>query len=189
MKSPWASCQIRKNTGYACAGNAGNVFPRRQFQKKLLYSDPGMHHGTCVTHVPWCMSGSLTCGDGENRSRHSRRMHIRNFAYLARGPLSCYIIYICHRCYRSLPTLLYQIFFTGLNRYLCKTVSNHRSFHCLFHRMFLEYVKVNIKTPPYWPFVGGIHRWPVVSPHKVASNAPNVSMSWRHHVLEGEINK
>ena len=25
-----------------------------------------MHHGTCVTHVPWCISGSLTCGDGEN---------------------------------------------------------------------------------------------------------------------------
>ena len=25
-----------------------------------------MHHGTCVTHVPWCMSGSLTCGGGEN---------------------------------------------------------------------------------------------------------------------------
>ena len=25
-------------------------------------SDSGMHHGTCVTHVPWCMSGSLTDG-------------------------------------------------------------------------------------------------------------------------------
>ena len=24
---PWASCQIRKNCGCACAGNAGNVFP------------------------------------------------------------------------------------------------------------------------------------------------------------------
>ena len=24
-----------------------------------------MHHGTCVTHVPWCMSGSLTRGGGE----------------------------------------------------------------------------------------------------------------------------
>ena len=23
-------------------------------------SDPIMHHGTCVTHVPWCMPGSLT---------------------------------------------------------------------------------------------------------------------------------
>ena len=62
----WASYQIRKLAGCACAGNAGNVFPRRRFQRKLLVSDPGMHHGTCVTHVPWCMSGSLTCGDGEN---------------------------------------------------------------------------------------------------------------------------
>ena len=31
-----------------------------------LFSDPCMHYGTCVTHVPWCMSGSLTCGGGEN---------------------------------------------------------------------------------------------------------------------------
>ena len=66
MASSWASYQIRKIAGCACAGNAGNVFPRRLFQRKPLVSDPGMHHGTCVTHVPWCMSGSLTCGDGEN---------------------------------------------------------------------------------------------------------------------------
>ena len=26
----------------------------------LRVSGPDMHHGTCVTHVPWCMSGSLT---------------------------------------------------------------------------------------------------------------------------------
>ena len=62
----WASYQICKIAGCACAGNAGNVFPRRRFQRKPLVSDPGMHHGTCVTHVPWCMSGLLTCGDGEN---------------------------------------------------------------------------------------------------------------------------
>ena len=63
---PWTSYQIRKIAGCACAGNAGNVFPRRRFQRKPIVGDPGMHHGTCVTHVPWCMSGSLTCGDGEN---------------------------------------------------------------------------------------------------------------------------
>ena len=62
----WASYQIRKIAGCACAGNAGNVFPRRRFQRKPVVSDPGMHHGTCVTHVPWCMSGSLTRGRGEN---------------------------------------------------------------------------------------------------------------------------
>ena len=25
-------------------------------------SDPDMHHGTCMTYVPWCMPGSLTRG-------------------------------------------------------------------------------------------------------------------------------
>ena len=62
----WASYQICKIAGCACAGNVGNVFPRRRFQRKPLVSDPGMHHGTCVTHVPWCMPGSLTCGHREN---------------------------------------------------------------------------------------------------------------------------
>ena len=33
-------------------------------------------------------------------------------------------------------------------------------------------------------FVGGIHRWPVNSPHKwMASYAVNVSIWWRHHVF------
>ena len=62
----WASYQIRNIAGCACAGNAGNVFPRRRLQRKSLVSDPGMHHGTCGTHVPWCMSGSLASGGGEN---------------------------------------------------------------------------------------------------------------------------
>ena len=40
--------------------------PRHQVQRKPLVSDPGMHQDTCVTHVSWCMSGSLTRGGGEN---------------------------------------------------------------------------------------------------------------------------
>ena len=49
-----------------------------RLERKLLVSDPGMHHGTCITHVPWCMSGSLTAVAGK-RSRHSRRMHNPQF--------------------------------------------------------------------------------------------------------------
>ena len=49
-------------------------------------SDPGMHHSTCVTHVPWCMSGSLTRGGGENVCGIPAACPTRNFAYLARGP-------------------------------------------------------------------------------------------------------
>ena len=66
LKTQWASNQIRKIAGWACAVNAGNVSPHRRLQRKPLVSDPGMRHGTCVTHVPWCMSGSLTCGGGGN---------------------------------------------------------------------------------------------------------------------------
>ena len=32
------------------------------FSPSLRVSDPDMHHGTCVTHVPWCMSRLLTGG-------------------------------------------------------------------------------------------------------------------------------
>ena len=42
------------------------TFPRYRLQRKPLVSDPGMHHGTCFTHVPWYMSGSLTRCSGEN---------------------------------------------------------------------------------------------------------------------------
>ena len=41
-------------------------FHRHWLQRNPQFSDPAMHHGTCVTHVPWCTSGSLTCGGGEN---------------------------------------------------------------------------------------------------------------------------
>ena len=47
-------------------GMPGTFSPAADFQRKPLVSDPGMHHGTCVTHVPWCMSGSLTRSGGEN---------------------------------------------------------------------------------------------------------------------------
>ena len=58
-------------------------FPRHRLQGKPLVSDPGMHHGTYVTHVPWCMSGSLTQCGGEN---DPGACATRNFTYLARGP-------------------------------------------------------------------------------------------------------
>ena len=58
------------------------------FSPPTWVSDPDMHHGTCVTHVPRCMSGSLTIGFLWNRwrgkrSRHSQRM--RNPQYYVSG--------------------------------------------------------------------------------------------------------
>ena len=54
-------------------------------------SDPDMHHGACVTHVPWCMSGSLTSGFLWSQWRGNvpdipGACATRNFTCLARGP-------------------------------------------------------------------------------------------------------
>ena len=60
--------------------------PRHRLQRKPIVSNPGMHHGTCGTHVPWCMSGSLTRGGGQNAPGIPGACAIRNFMYLIRGP-------------------------------------------------------------------------------------------------------
>ena len=56
-------------------------------------SDPDIHHGTCVTHVPWCMPGSLTSGffwsrRRGNRSRHSQRMRNPQFYVSGKRPMA-----------------------------------------------------------------------------------------------------
>ena len=60
-------------------------FPCHRFHREPLVSDPGMHQGTCVTHVPWCMSGSLTRDDGENVPGILGACTTCDITYLARG--------------------------------------------------------------------------------------------------------
>ena len=88
----WTSYQIRKIAGCACARNAGNVFPHHRFQRKSLVSDPGMHHGTCVTHVSWCMSGSLTCGDGKTFPAFPAHAH-QQFCVSGKTPVVRYFTF------------------------------------------------------------------------------------------------
>ena len=63
-----------------------------KFSLPLRVSDPDMHHGTCMTHVPWCMPGSLTSGFLWNRWRgkrfwHSRRMRNPQFYVSGKRPM------------------------------------------------------------------------------------------------------
>ena len=74
------NCGLRMRRAYR------ERFPRHRLQRKPLVSDTDMHHGTCITHVPWCMSGSLTNGGGEYVPGIPGACATRNFTYLARGP-------------------------------------------------------------------------------------------------------
>ena len=63
-------------------------------------SDPDMHHGTCVTHMPWCMPGSLTGGFlwswwRGKRSRHSRRMRNPQFYVSGKRPIVTIVVWQC----------------------------------------------------------------------------------------------
>ena len=62
-------------------------------------SDPDMHYGTCVTHVPWCLAGSLTSGClwGQRlgkRSRHSRRMRNPQLYVSGKRPIVIHVTFL-----------------------------------------------------------------------------------------------
>ena len=65
------------------------------FSPPLRVSNPDMHRGTCMTHVPWCMPGSLTSGFlrsrwGGKRSPHSRCMRNLQFYVTGKRPMETY---------------------------------------------------------------------------------------------------
>ena len=72
----------KQNCGMRMRLECRERFSRHWLQRKPLVVDPGMHHGSWVTSVPWCMSGSLNHDGGEKRSRYSRRMRNRQFFYI-----------------------------------------------------------------------------------------------------------
>ena len=60
-------------------------------------SDPDMHHGTCATHVLWCIAGSLTSGFLWSRwrgkcSRYSRRMRNPQLCASGKWPMRTVLI-------------------------------------------------------------------------------------------------
>ena len=64
----------------------------KTFSPPLRVSDPDMHHGSCVTHVSWCMPGSLTTGFLWSRwrgkcCRHSWRMRNPQFYVSGKRPM------------------------------------------------------------------------------------------------------
>ena len=74
----WGSCQIRKNCGCACAGNARNVFPAtagkwsRHASGHVRGARAVMHAGSLTSGFPWGRRWGKT-------SRHSPRMHNTQF--------------------------------------------------------------------------------------------------------------
>ena len=79
------------------------------FSPPPLVNDPVMYHCMCVTHVPWCMPGSLTSGFLWSRwpgkhSQHSRRMRIPQFYISDKRPMKRYFGINATKSYCYVPT-------------------------------------------------------------------------------------
>ena len=93
------------------------------FSRPPRVSDPDMHHGTCVTHVPWCMLGSLIssflCSMWRGkRSRHSQRMRNPQFCVSGKRPMDEWLQAIQNcRCKHLFMTYVwYQVVDNKINK-------------------------------------------------------------------------
>ena len=77
-----------QNCGLRMHRECRERFTRHQLQRKPRVIDPGMHHGTCISHVPWCMTVGITNPRWRGkRSRHSRGMRNPQFYVSAKRPI------------------------------------------------------------------------------------------------------
>ena len=62
------------------------------------------------------------------------------------------------------------------------SVSNHQP-HIVFSTVYSDAVQRKLQAPRHWPFCGEFNgdRWIDEFPAQMASNAENISISWRHH--------
>ena len=119
---PWAYCQIRNITGCACAA---------RFSPPSRFSDPDMHQGTCVTHVPWCMPGSLKSGFLWNRWRGKCSRHMHNPLFNVSGKRAIERktgIYCFHKTLNNIGTI--QWYGTVDKRYM-STLERFRTYTCM----------------------------------------------------------
>ena len=90
------------------------------FSPSPRVSDPDMHHGTCVMHVPWCQLGSLISGlfwsrRRGKRFRNSRRKRSQQFcvsgmrpivmSHIAAGGSYTYHVCFTHYCFRDVTRI------------------------------------------------------------------------------------
>ena len=94
--SEWASYQIRTIVVAHAPGMPG------RFSQPPRVNDPDIHHGTCLTQVPWCMPGSLTSGCHWSGwrgklSRHSRCTRNPHFNLSCERPMVLLSHYVATR--------------------------------------------------------------------------------------------
>ena len=138
---------VKLRVAYA-PGMSGTITSHR-LQMKPLFSDPNMHPGTCMTHVPRCMSGSLTHGGRENVSGIIGACTTRNFMYLSKAHGMADDVLVIPHVARPIAKVVFIVQDTraivfyeeGFQLYFrnCKNIVIFTKMHYLRHRFFGDF--------------------------------------------------
>ena len=123
---PWYSWQIRKIAGAHAPGMSGT------FSQPPRVSDPDMHHGTCVTHVPWCMLGAT---NWTHNLTHSWLLSTTPCAIRVKLSITQLRIF-CHHRTMCLELLLFILF----DNYTFKIISRFRRGPNVNHIICANYI-------------------------------------------------
>ena len=149
--------EIRKIAGCACAGMPG-TFSRHRLQRKPLVSYPSMHHGTCVTHVPWSMSGLLTRVGVENVPFIPGILSKRPIIWTSDDPIfwhiyatiGLYELTVCRMIYFStLDFNTCYLMFSEQCQFISKTNSTLRLIYINWLRQTMSILLANWKKPTH----------------------------------------
>ena len=110
------------------------------FSPPLRVSDPDMHHGTCATHVPWCMPGSLTSGLLWNwwrrkRSRHSRRMRNPQFYVSDKRSIATSPALVVRSIQSCAIHIAHILLWICDGHFRCRLCNSTHYFNILFYKM------------------------------------------------------
>ena len=154
------------------------LIPQCIIQNINVHIDPDMHHGTCVTHVPWCMPGlictflfwMLHCRIWNRCVVGFVNFSLVNFVWL------CYVHNNTRHAWHTYPYSHKHY----IDVIMTTMTSQITSLTVGYSIVYSGADKKNIKAPRHWPLCGeftGTGEFPA----QMASNAENVSIWWRHH--------
>ena len=119
-------------------------------------SYPDMHHGTCVTHVQWCMSGSLTSGFiwksvAAKTFPVFQRMHNPKFSISGKRPKKCagdmrhtkWLYVYGHVCANTFLDLDNDLFTINTTRYI-SMACNKEYFMVCGERIAQRFIELQI---------------------------------------------
>ena len=187
----------RQNCGLRMRRECRERFPRHRLQKKPLVSDPGIHHGTYVTHAH--VGIAITCRGGEYIPGIPGVCATLNFIYLVRGP--CMEVWCnvsrTHPRHGDLPFRYVTLSHVTNNKnswapfpfilHYCDVImgavpSQITSITIVHSTVYSDADQRKHQSSASLAICVGNSPGTGEFPAQMASNAENVSIWWRHHV-------